>query len=317
MTTRLHIIANCADRKRLMVPHEHRLGAHRAHGSVSRLSSFVEALSAGRGDAVEAKDLYVGPYWAVVRELPLVAAESHIAASLWVASAGYGLVPGNAKLRGYSATFRAGEADSVACSGEPHSVAEQVSAWWGALAEWSGPADQPRRVTDLASADPDAHVMVVASPRYVQAMVEDLRGAAKLLGNRLIIVTSQSFGAGDPLSRNIVASEERLLAEVHGARPALHARVARHILSGAPHHGLDAERLRTRYLEIARIADFRRPPVRQPMTDQEVKRFIKAELRNAPDLSCTRALRILRDGERACEQKRFKNLFHGVASRVQ
>jgi hypothetical protein len=48
-----------------------------------------------------------------------------------------------------------------------------------------------------------------------------------------------------------------------------------------------------------------------------VKRFIKAELRNAPDLSCTRALRILRDGERACEQKRFKNLFHGVASRVQ
>jgi hypothetical protein len=317
MTTRLHIIANCADRKRLMVPQERRLGAHRAHGSVSRLSSFVQALSDARGDAVEAKDLYVGPYWAVVRELPLVAAASRIEASLWVASAGYGLVPANAKLRGYSATFRVGEADSVACSGEPYSVAEQVSAWWAALAQWDGPADQPRRVSDLASAEPDAHVMVVASPRYLQAMVKDLRGAAKLLGNRLIIVTSQNFGVGEPLTRNVVASEERLLAEVHGARPALHARVARHILSGAPRYGLDAETLRTRYLEIARSADFCRHPVRETMTDEEVKRFIKTELRNAPDLSYTRALRMLRDGDRACEQKRFKNLFHEVASRVQ
>lgn len=316
MAIRLHIVANCADRKRLAVPGERRLGTHHAHGSVSRLSSFVKALSSARGDSVEAKDLYVGPYWAVVRELPLVAEASRIAASLWVASAGYGLVPSNAKLHGYSATFRVGEADSVACTAEPYSVAEQVSAWWADLARWHGPARQTRRVTDLASAEPNAHVMVVASPRYVQAMADDLRGAAGILGSRLIVVTSQEFGGGDSLSRNVVASEERLLAEVQGARPALHARVARHILAGARTHGLDAEALRARYQKIAEAADFRPTPERQPMTDHEVKRFIKQELRTAPDLSCTRALRVLRDGGRACEQKRFKNLFREVASRV-
>ena len=262
MTTRLHIVANCADRKRLVVPVERRLGTHHAHGSVSRFSSFVRALSSARGDSVEAKDLYVGPYWSVVRELPLVADASRIAASLWVASAGYGLVPSHAKLHGYSATFRVGEADSVARTAEPYSVAEQVSAWWADLARWNGPTRQPRRLTELASAEPHAHVMVVASPRYVQAMADDLRGAAGILGSRLVVVTSHEFGGSDPLSRNVVLSEERLLAEVQGARPALHARVARHILAGARSHGLDAEALRNRYHELAESADFRATPER-------------------------------------------------------
>jgi hypothetical protein len=313
MATRLHIVANCADRKRLVVPGECRLGAHQANGSISRLSSFMKALSSSRGDSIEAKDLYVGPYWAVVRELPLVADAAQIAASLWVASAGYGLVPSDAKLHGYSATFRVGEQDSVASTDEPYSVAEQVSAWWAGLARWNGPTRQPRRVTDLASAEPHAHVMVVASPRYVQAMADDLRGAARILGTRLIIVTSHEFGGGDPLNRNIVPSQERLLPAVQGARPALHARVARHILAGARTHGLEAETLRSRYQELADSADFHATPERQSMTDQEVKRFIRRELVAAPDLSCTRALRVLRDAGRACEQKRFKNLFHEVS----
>jgi hypothetical protein len=158
--------------------------------------------------------------------------------------------------------------------------------------------------------------MVIASPRYVQAMSDDLRDAAKILRSRLVIITSHDFGTEDPLSRNVVASEERLLAEVQGARPSLHARVARHILAGARRHGLDADVLRKRYRELAERADFHRPPERQPMTDADVKRFIKQELRIDPDLSCTRALRALRDAGRACEQKRFKNLFREAASLV-
>jgi hypothetical protein len=317
MRTRLHIVANCADRKRLPVPAEHRLGTHRAEGSRARLSSFIAALSSSRCESLEAKDLYVGPYWAVIRELPAVAESSRMDARLWVASAGYGLVPADAKLHGYSATFRVGEPDSVARTAEPYSVAEQVSAWWEGLAQWHGPSRAPRRVSDLASAEPRARMMVVASPRYVQAMSNDLRGAAKVLGNRLVIVTSHEFGDEDRLSRHVVDSEERLLAEVKGARPALHARVARHILAGAPQHGLDAGVLRARYREVAEDADFRRHPERDAMTDQELKRFIKQELRAAPELSYTRALRVLRDSGCACEQKRFKNLFCEVASRVQ
>ncbi len=316
MKTRLHIVANCADRKRLPVPAERRLGTHRASGSRSRMSSFIAALSASRGESVEAKDLYVGPYWAVVRELPVVADASRIDAELWIASAGYGLVPSNAKLHGYSATFRVGEPDSVASTTEPHSVAEQVSAWWAGLASWRGPSRAPRRVTELAAVDPRAIVMVLGSPRYVQAMSDDLRGAARLLGDRLIIVTSHEFELGHPLRDNVVVAEERLLAEVQGARPALQARVARHILANARRHGLGAAELRRKYDKLAEGSGFRRTPERSPMTDRAVRLFITRQLHATPNLSCTRALRVLRDGGRACEQKRFKNLFREVSDRA-
>lgn len=46
------------------------------------------------------------------------------------------------------------------------------------------------------------------------------------------------------------------------------------------------------------------------MTDEEVRRFIRRELGSAPDSSHTGLLRTLRDAGKACEQKRFRNLFH-------
>ena len=316
MKTRIHIVANCADRKRLQVPPQCMLRMHHARSGLSRLASFLRTLESARGVSAVAEELYVGPYWAVVRDLPVVAASRGLEASLWVASAGYGLVPGSARLHGYSATFRVGEPDSVPSTDEPFSITEQLTAWWAGLSEWAGPSGKPRRIADLASAEPKAYVMVVSSPRYVQAMSEDLRSALKYLGPRLIIVTSHRLASSDPLAANVVLSEERLLPVVEGARPALHARVARHILAGSRSSGLDAHELRSRYARLAARAGFTRVPTRKPMTDAEVKRYLRQELHRAPRLSYTRALRVLRSRGRACEQKRFKGLFGEVVGRV-
>jgi hypothetical protein len=51
---------------------------------------------------------------------------------------------------------------------------------------------------------------------------------------------------------------------------------------------------------------------RARLDDHQVERFIHVALRRSPDTSCTRALRALRDGGQACEQSRFKTLFHHV-----
>jgi hypothetical protein len=48
------------------------------------------------------------------------------------------------------------------------------------------------------------------------------------------------------------------------------------------------------------------------MSDDDVRRFIRERLRAEPDLRHTRMLRDLRDGGRACEQKRFRRLFMQV-----
>lgn len=49
---------------------------------------------------------------------------------------------------------------------------------------------------------------------------------------------------------------------------------------------------------------------RERLTDEQVERFIRAEISRMPGLSCTRALRAMRDGGQACEQSRFKSIFH-------
>jgi hypothetical protein len=52
---------------------------------------------------------------------------------------------------------------------------------------------------------------------------------------------------------------------------------------------------------------------RAAMTDEEVVRFLRAQLEIDPALACTPLLRRLRDVEgRACEQKRFGELYRRV-----
>ncbi|WP_137148203.1 hypothetical protein [Mycolicibacterium sp. CR10] len=59
----------------------------------------------------------------------------------------------------------------------------------------------------------------------------------------------------------------------------------------------------------------RRPEIydRVPMADIEIVDIIRDLVRDEPDLSATRALRILRDRGIACEQKRFGTLFRDTA----
>jgi hypothetical protein len=316
MKQRVHIVASCADRKVLDVPPERRLRSHRARGARSRFDSFVGALSEADGETRAARDLYAGPYWAVVRELPEIAAAAGLDAQLWVASAGYGLVPADAQLQGYSATFRTGERDSVGTSDDETPVADQLAAWWAALATWQGPArGAPRSFPQLVGCG-DA-IVVLASPRYVQAMANDLRAAARLVGDRLLVVTSLEPSPEDPLAENIVPSLESLIGYVAGSRPALHARVTRHILENVREHPLSARGLRARYQRLARTSKYERIPDRAPMSDDEVRTFIRRELREDPSGTHTGLLRVLRSGGRACEQKRFRSLFREEAGNAR
>ncbi len=309
MKKRVHIVASCADRKVVPASKDRLLRNHRSHGSLSRFESFVSALRSPAGETCAARDLYAGPYWAVVRQLPDVAAAAGLEARLWVASAGYGLVPGEATLHGYSATFRSGEPDSVASADDGAPFSEQLTAWWAALSTSHGPSrGVPRSLRRLADEERET-IVVLASPRYVQAMAHDLRGAADVLGDNLLVVTSHEPRTDDPLASNVVPSRETLIGHVDGARPALHARVVRHMLEHVAEHPLSARTLRARYARLARSSDYARPPDREPMTDPEVRRFIRRELVSNPGLTHSRLLRVLRDGGRACEQKRFRNLF--------
>src|SRR5262245_59621662 len=81
-------------------------------------------------DSVLANDLYLGDHWSIVKSLPGIATKSGFRAFLWVASAGYGLIPGAASIRPYSATFASGNPDSVFTHQLGEIRLDIHRAWW-------------------------------------------------------------------------------------------------------------------------------------------------------------------------------------------
>src|SRR5690606_19107620 len=110
-----------------------------------------------------ALDLYAGEHWSIVRRLPPVTASGQSPVTLWILSAGYGLIPAKAKVRPYAATFSSGHPDCVGSNGERRR-------WWRTLTQWPGPKPgAPRSVEALARRDPNAAIVMAVSPPYLDA----------------------------------------------------------------------------------------------------------------------------------------------------
>jgi hypothetical protein len=312
----VHIIASCTERKRVPVPAELRLRQVAQASASVRADRWWRRLSTHGSSTVPAVDLYGGDHWSVAKTLPDVAAARGFDPHLWVASAGYGLVSAAAPLRSYSATFAGGHPDSILVSSTDGVVQSDFSrSWWARLNQMSGPVRRvPRTIADIARSDPRAYIVVVGSPDYVAAMEDDLLNAIAEASNsdRVIVVSTNGRFARGVLGQHLIPSDARLQRRVGGARTSLHARVARKILEEANEWDLNAELLQTHYKRV--LASSADAPTfdRARLDDQRVERFIHAALRRSPDTSCTRALRALRDGGQACEQSRFKTLFHRV-----
>src|SRR5438445_13309175 len=117
MSDTVLILASCTERKRLPAPRALRLRNVRHRIAGERAARWWQQLMHEQTETLPATDLYAGGHWSVVRRLPEVARTRGLHPSLWVISAGYGLVAANARLRPYSATFAPGHPDSVSRNG--------------------------------------------------------------------------------------------------------------------------------------------------------------------------------------------------------
>lgn len=316
MLSSVHIIVSCASRKRLPPPSDLQLRSVHAQSLGDRVSQWWYRLSRHRSATMSAMDLYLGDHWAIAKTLPSVASSVGLRPSLWVASAGYGLVSVDAPMRSYSATFAGGHPDSVASIATNGITPSEIGrAWWTWLSRVQGPhATAPRSVGDIVREDPRAYILVVSSPDYVGAMEDDLLDAIQHARDpdRVIIVSSRGRFARGILGQHLILSDARLQVRLGGARTSLHIRVARKILEEAGEWALSATLLQARYRRlVARSPEAPRYD-RARMTDDEVSRFIRSQLRHDSDVSCTLLLRSLRSSGLACEQFRFRSLFRAA-----
>jgi hypothetical protein len=303
---RVHLVVACANRKSRPVPSLLRL--RQVHGSTpaARAVAWVSQLERSADSTLPARELYAGEHWQIVRELQQTAAAAGLDASLWVCSAGYGLISADAPLRPYSATFAAGHPDSVCAS------PRYGSSWWTALAAWPGPApNAPRTLRDLARHDPNALVLLALSSVYLAACAEDARSAAAELASpeHLTIISAGTEPRG-LLGRHLVPADARLQATLGGTRQSLNVRILTHLIrhpNALTHTG--ASNVLEGLLEAA-------PPLatyeRIPRTDAQVAGFIRRRLTTNPEATASRLLREFRDLGYACEQRRFATIYHAL-----
>lgn len=311
MKRAVHIIASCTHRKRLPVPADLRLRRVDAKTTSARVADWLNRLRKHDSPKVPATDLYLGGHWAIVKTLPDLATAAGFRSHLWVASAGYGLVPADAPIRSYSATFASGHPDSV--SDEAASRSDD-RAWWTRIGRAQGPVlGRPRTVTELMLDDPLASVIVVASGSYVAAMEDDILSAiaASRRPERIVIISGPSRSSSGALYPHLIQTDMRLQSTVGGACTSLHARVARKILREARTWGVDAGSLQPRYERI--LARSRAPEIeaREKLSDRRVLAFIRKNLGSSSS-GHSPLLRLLRQEGYACEQARFRALYFKV-----
>jgi hypothetical protein len=263
-----------------------------------------------RGPKIATERLYAGEYWSVAKDLPILAQEAGFEPSLWVMSAGYGLVPANTYIYPYSATFASAELDSVATVIRSKQTRDYVlQTWWNGLCQFRGGGkDEPYSLAGLLLNSRKSYFLLVSSPYYLSAINMDLQSALSSLVSpeRLMIVTSPSKFTNGALLHYSVCSSTRLQSCLGGSCVSLHARVASLILKKVNSWGFDARTVGRRIETLIAKSPQRENFQRQQMTDDQVREFVKVNLKSVPQLSCSRLLRKLRDSGFACEQSRFK-----------
>jgi len=341
--SKLHIIANCANRKRVPPETELKSISHTA-AVEERATAWWKKLNAASAPnsqdgnlfqeddgRIKVKNLYVGSYWATIRNLPQIAEVSGFDSSLWVISAGYGLISSDDQINSYSATFTPGNENSITNSEKEVTYRNKIlRQWWNKISGFSLPNNSsPRKISQLLRENSNDKFLIVASADYLSAIEEDLlEGVSRLDSlDNILIITSKSF-SNDKLQNNIVPADARLQCnsncegncQTHlvprGVRGTISAALAATIIKKAKETGFNAQTIKQfvekRIKESPNLISFDRTR----LNDDEVRKFINKESKALPSASCSFLLRKMRNEGLACEQKRFKSIYWATKGRM-
>lgn len=286
----LSVVVTCTERKIASARPELQVRSLPEGPVGSRVEEWHRRVLAA-GDPVTVMDLYQGEHWSKVRELLNVSRVAGFSPKLWVASAGLGLQPVSANFPSYAATFSPRHLDTVAQTGVDRRL------WWKGL----------RRLMDTPSVGDlggRRSVLLVLSEVYAGVLDAEIRDLASTDAEVVLI-----GGSSDIAGVHRIPADSALRTALGGTLTGLNARMAAVWLSFCADGRLITSSTKgswTRWVNQVRV-DVRHN--RAPMTDAQVKSYIRQTVGDHPGYSRTRLHRMLRDSGRACEQKRFALLF--------
>lgn len=316
---RINVVVTCTHRK-TRAPELETCARMLTHGTLKdRLSAWISALSHPNLERIPAEQLYAGDHWQVALSLN-GSVPSGLAVRTWVCSAGLGLIRLDTPICSYSATFDSGHADFV---GHPKSSYDTAD-WWNALAEWSPAGTHHRTITSLVedAASSGESVILALSQAYLRAVRDDLAAAVRI-SNSHVAILCVGIRPGTlcrilPNSPNIpsllLPAHSRMKPLVGGAMQSLNVRLLRWALTVADQWVHDPGRLARLLEEWGTSAPDLPQYDRSRSDDRTIKDYIRSARRTDASVKHTTLLRALRESGHACEQTRFRALFHDVAA---
>lgn len=280
---------------------------------IARLAEqWIRRLLKQMPDALPARDLYSGDHWHAVRSIIDHPPTVHRTVQVWVCSAGYGLVPVEAPVAAYSATFTPGDPESV-CHEGGRTLRDVLPVWWATLARQKPDDSGPKTIADIARMFPEDFLLVALPSTYLTAVQIDLENAIRAIrsSDQLAILSVGGTGSTGLLP-NFLSADARLRTLVGGSLNALNARLARLLISELGHKPVSLERCRRFLSKCLESTPQLIVPNRIAASDKEIKSIIRKYLAEDPRAAPTPSLKRFRDGGMACEQKRFVALFKDV-----
>jgi hypothetical protein len=309
MTTHQRIVVtNCTTRKRASTS---AVLLEKTQGIVG-----LEAVAAGwvrsLGEAPHAgiaDNVYIGRAFSLAK-----AAAARLQASLYITSAGLGLVRGTDKVPNYNVTVSTGPGS---LSSRFPEVEELAQKWWTALGALR--FQSPFPLSEVIRGNRSAIVLVALPSSYMRMVVDDLARIDEQAIARTRIFTSSAGTSVIPksLQQCVMPYDERLegIKGHDGTRSDFPQRALRHFVEVLHGHELSPEQARVAVSSAMEVSRPRIVPKRERRSDEALESLIANEWARCQG-SSAKLHRFLRDDALvACEQGRFRGLWRKVRDR--
>lgn len=250
-----------------------------------------------------AREVYAGDYWRKIIDTEKTLKGQ---CSLWVISAGMGLIHADTQIPNYSATFAGKNEDSVG-----QDIAGK-HAWWQLLVNWRRKKSSIGTISDLAKQNPDAVFLVAISATYLAFIMDDLAEVRQILSSpdNLMVICS-GVHSNKKLGDSLLPVDARFQPLVGGARTSLNSRIVLHFAKEFKDKKITAKSLRNYLSAVGKNLNSLVVYDRKKMSDNDLFDFIKNESKGKKS-SASSLLKKLRAEGFACEQKRFSNIYKAI-----
>jgi len=304
----VNVIVTCTARKTVPVPSGLMMRKLRRDRLDRRFNTWSERLKEKALTRTRAIDLYCGNSWSAIRDIftdPSL--ENRL--RVWVVSAGHGLVAMEEPLAPYAATFSARNPDSVI---PPELSSHSGAEWWKLLVtNRRQNGAHVASIEDIAKLYPEDPLVIAVSSDYLKAIAFDLAASRSALVHcdHLVVIAAGAKKNG-PLLENYLPCDSRLEHRFGRSRMALNSRIIKSIVSEFPAREIRASNLGPHFRALIAGLPQSGYPERRPTDDRTVCDFIRRNISSDEKPAYTTLLRLFRGSGRACEQSRFRELFH-------